>query len=259
MKKFTFFVILIFGLNSIVAALSNEKQKTSPNNETNEAFKSHSIDIPDWINNMNISNKVEILKMTLQVCQISHFEIKHHNSTHSHIVESKNITNHLCKLLPQRLIDHRNKKIVTIEVHKNSTSDSHISNHTSGNQKDQQRNQKEQHYQFVESEHNSTTTQVVHHVNHHINHHVHEHHHIIHHKKPTHTTIPPPQQLHSANSGSSISNGAIFGIIFFILVVIAAAVIILRTKWGRPIRAERGGPSEHYNTLPDDMQQANLI
>ena len=177
MKKFTFFVILIFGLNSIVAALSNEKQKTSPNNETNEAFKSHSIDIPDWINNMNISNKVEILNMTLQVCQISHFEIKHHNSKHSHIVESKNITNHLCKLLPQRLIDHRNKKIVTIEVHKKSTSDSHISNHTSGNQKDQQRNQKEQHHQFVESEHNSTTT------------------HVVHHKKPPHTSLPQtPQQ-----------------------------------------------------------------
>ena len=179
--------------------------------------------------------------MTLEVCQISHFEIQH-NSTHSHTVESRNITSPLCELLPPKLKNHKIKNSVTIVVHKNSTSVSHNSNRPSGNQKNQRINQKEPQHKLVKSEHNSTKTPAVHH------------------KKTTHTSLPQtPKQHHSADSGSSISNGAIFGIIFFILVVIAAAVIILRTKWGRPIRAERGGPSEHYNTLPDDMQQANLI
>ena len=112
--------------------------------------------------------------------------------------------------------------------------------------KDQPRSQKEQNHQLDESNHISTTTHATDTTQHD--------------KKPK--QISPSQQLKqhkSADSGSSISNGAIFGIIFFILVVIAAAVIILRTKWGRPIRAERGGPSENYCTLPDDMQQANLI
>ena len=54
------FAILIFDLNSIFAALSNEKQKNTLNNETNEAFKSYSIDIQDWIKNMTISNIVGI-------------------------------------------------------------------------------------------------------------------------------------------------------------------------------------------------------